>query len=390
MVSRKQLVQARFGLAALFFTLGFGSGNWLARIPAIRRTLDLGDRELGFLLLCSSIGAVVAFRTAGKWAGRWQSRELAGMAATAFGFLLFIPAAIQNVYACALALLCSGYAMGLLDVSSNANAVAFERKSKKNVLASLHGCCSLGAFSGAACGTLAASLKLDPLWHLLGVGAVLVAVSQVARHWMLEDPPRMPAAAAPARLNKALLLLGLCALCSSATESAMAQWTAVYLRDTLHTSEGTAGSGYAAFCGAMVTVRLLGDRIAGSWPKRVLLFRCGVLTAVSLSLALVANSPLPTIVFGMGVGAGVAMVIPTVFRGATALPKISAASALATVATLSYGGMLFGPPSIGMLAEHIGVRKALGLVVVLAVMLAALGRRVPGEADSVDEEGATG
>ncbi|MGI9493585.1 MAG: MFS transporter, partial [Geminicoccaceae bacterium] len=40
-------------------------------------------------------------------------------------------------------------------------------------------------------------------------------------------------------------------------------------------------------------------------------------------------------------------------------------ASIAAVATLGYGGFLIGPPVIGLLADHISLPAALGLVVIL-------------------------
>jgi len=74
----------------------------------------------------------------------------------------------------------------------------------------------------------------------------------------------------------------------------------------------------------------------------------------------------------MCVGAGLSLIIPVVFRAAARLPNVQPGAALATLATLSYGGFLLGPPTIGLVAEHWTLRIALGVVVLLAMVLTAL------------------
>ena len=367
---------AKRGVTAFFFGLGFAGANSLARIPTIREGLGLNDSQLGLLLLCSGIGAVIAFRTARLWARKKQSRHLATGATAVMGVLLFVPAWTSSPYVAGLSLTLSGYASGLLDISLNANGVLVERRLGRPILAALHGYCSLGSFSGAALGTMAATLGITPTVHLAVVGFSLAAISLYVGRYLIDDEPQPPSGDRSAVFTGPLVLLGAVAFCSSVGEGAMAQWTAIYLRDELNTTDGLASFGFAAYSAAMVTGRLLGDRLAGRWPAPLLLVRSGLLAAASLSLALLFDTPPAVIFFGMGVGAGLSMVIPAVFRSAVALPKVVPASALSAVATLSYGGFLFGPPSIGFIAQATSLRVALWLVVVLALALAGLGRKV--------------
>jgi MFS family permease len=50
--------------------------------------------------------------------------------------------------------------------------------------------------------------------------------------------------------------------------------------------------------------------------------------------------------------------------------------AIASVATLGYGGMLLGPPLIGLVAEAASIRAAFLILAVLAILIAAMARAV--------------
>ena len=71
-------------------------------------------------------------------------------------------------------------------------------------------------------------------------------------------------------------------------------------------------------------------------------------------------------------GMGYAVVMPLVFSRAARDPLISPGVALASVATLGYGGMLLGPPIIGFLANATDIRTSFVALVVLALLAAAL------------------
>jgi hypothetical protein len=64
--------------------------------------------------------------------------------------------------------------------------------------------------------------------------------------------------------------------------------------------------------------------------------------------------------------------VPIVFRAAGHVPGMSAGVGLAAVSSTGYLGFLVGPPTIGGLAELIGLPAALGVLVALAAAVALL------------------
>jgi hypothetical protein len=73
-------------------------------------------------------------------------------------------------------------------------------------------------------------------------------------------------------------------------------------------------------------------------------------------------------------GAGLAAVIPVVFRAAGSTPGIAPGMALAAVSSTGYLGFVAGPPLIGSVAEAIGLPAALIILVALGLVVAALAR----------------
>jgi len=103
----------------------------------------------------------------------------------------------------------------------------------------------------------------------------------------------------------------------------------------------------------------------------------GGLAATGLGAALLIGGPIAGIVgFGL-VGAGIANIIPVLFSSTGHSGGGAASSALAAVATPGYLGFLAGPPPIGLAAEHLGLRGALGLVCVACALVAVGARKLP-------------
>ncbi|WP_241682754.1 MFS transporter [Actinomadura sp. J1-007] len=152
----------------------------------------------------------------------------------------------------------------------------------------------------------------------------------------------------------------------------MADWSAVYLRETLGTGPGLAGLGYAGCAVAMTVGRLAGDRVVARFgPVRVL--RAGALVAaLGLGAGLLADHPAAAVTGFTLFGLGVAPVAPVTFSAAGNLPGVPAASGISRVTAVGYLGLLGGPPVIGFVAQATGQAWALAVPVALVAMIVPL------------------
>lgn len=229
---------------------------------------------------------------------------------------------------------------------------------------------------GAGTGAIAAQLDISPGWHMVGVTSPLLLLTLWAGGGLLPAAV-MQASAHLGRPKGVLLVLGAIGFCSSVGEGAMADWVGVYLHDNLATGVGVAGLGYACYSLAMVGGRFSCDALTQRYAPARLVRIAGLLVAVGLAAGLAINTPWAIIVASMAVGLGLSPIIPVILRAGGHLEDVPPSQALATLATLSYSGFLFGPPSIGLVAEHVGLRMGLALVVVLALVLTVLASWMP-------------
>ena len=182
--------------------------------------------------------------------------------------------------------------------------------------------------------------------------------------------------------SRELVTLGIIALCVMVGEGAMGDWSAVYLRKNLGTSEGWAAAGYAAFSVTMATGRFFGDGLAARFGP-VTLVRGSALVAVAGLVLLLASPWSGAALIGFAfVGFGFAPIVPMVFSAAGHRAGIHPGVALASVTTLGYLGFLLGPPIIGFAAGLVGLQVALGLLLVSTLCAVALAPAVRAEAPS--------
>jgi predicted MFS family arabinose efflux permease len=373
-----RLFRARAGVAAVFFLNGFGWGNWVPRIAEIQTKLGASDGQLGLALFMAAVGALIAMPLGGAAAHRHGSRTATAVTVACYGLSLPLLALAPDLIGLGLALLAVGAASGALDVSMNAQGVAVEKRYWRPIMSSLHGMFSLGAMAGAGTTGLIAALGLPLLPHFAAVCGVLLLVSMVACRPMLSAAAERGAAGPGfARPSLGILLPGVVALAALLSEGAMADWSAVYLSGSLGAGTSTAAAAFGAFSMTMAAGRFTGDHLVARLGGDLVVRAGGALAAVGLGLSLMIGEAIIAVIGFALVGAGLSCVFPVVLSSAARTPELAPSAAIAAVCTVGYFGFLLGPPAIGGLAEMIGLPGALGLVVLLCALIAALGSRAP-------------
>jgi MFS family permease len=369
--------RARLAVALIFCLNGLALANWIARIPDVKQQLALSDQRLGLVLLCVAAGALVAQPTVGWLIGRMGSRHLTTAMLIGFCLSVILPGLAVDMLSLMGALFVFGACNGGLDVAMNAQAALVEQSYDRPIMSSFHGLWSIGGLLGAALGGLIATQGVSVRTHLFGVAIVAVVIAVLATRWLVvDDNVRHEAAPSFALPPRALVLLGLIAFGVLFCEGAIADWSAVYLREGLHSSPAVAATGYAVFSLLMAAGRLTGDalalRLGPAWVVR----GGGALVALGIAVAVVSNVPVIAIIgFGL-VGAGLACSFPLILSAAARTPGVAANTAIAAMATVGYTGFLVGPPLIGTVAEAVTLRGALGLLVLVGVLVAVFGRAV--------------
>jgi fucose permease len=262
----------------------------------------------------------------------------------------------------------------------NANAVDVERGYARPIMSGIHGLWSVGLLGGSAVGTGAAALGVGVVLHFAVVAAVLAVVTIAATRGLLSAEPKGGAerqAAGPAspstrRWSTPVLLLGLIAFSSFAGEGSAADWSAVYMHETLGTGNGLAGIAFVAFSLGMIAARFAADALSARFGPRLVTRVGGVLAAGGLALALGAPYAATAVAGYLLFGLGLAPIVPITFSAAGNLDETRAGVMLGSVVTIGYVGSVIGPVIIGFAADALGLRVALILPALLALNIAAL------------------
>ncbi|MFC7053587.1 MFS transporter [Hansschlegelia quercus] len=375
--SRAHLLRVRVATTSLFFICGVGLGIWSAHIPLLKVGLRLGDGELGLVLLAMGVGAVAVMPFTALVVHRFGSAASSSAAALAYSAALALPPLAPNLLLLAASAFLIGLAVGLLDIAMNAHAGLVEQAWGRPIMSSIHAFFSLGGLAGGAAGAGLVWIGIGAPAAMALSAAALVTIAAVASFFLPLPGVEASGEAHALRLpSLAVAGLGLLALCSFVCEGAAMEWSGVFLRDVAGAPLALAAGGYAAFSLAMATGRLFGDRVVGRFGPILTITTSGVAASAALLLLIAAPTPWAAYAALMLSGLALSNVVPIVFSGASRVPGVPPAAALAMIATVGYGGQLLAPPSIGFLSDLFGLRAGFLVLFIGAVVIAFAGASV--------------
>ena len=287
---------ARIAVSALFFLNGFMIGSWAPKIPVFAARLGLSEAGLGLMILAFGLGSLVTMPVVGGQIARLGSAAVLRIVAVLLVPALVLLTLAPTVLLAVPAIIFFGAVAGGMDIAMNANAIVVERRMRRAIMSSCHGCWSLGGLIGAGSGGFLIA-TYGPLGHAFAVAilgalilfAITPSIAGDTAHHETGDRT-------PIRLPRTLLpyLIGIVALFSMVPEGAVLDWGALYLRKELGAGLALSGLGFGAFSAMMALMRFAGDtvrdRLGAVRTLRICTFLAfgGMMTAGLASNAVIA------------------------------------------------------------------------------------------------------
>jgi len=349
-----------------YAVFGLFWGSWAACLPAIQRATGASEAQLGLALLCVALAALPAMLVAGRLADVFGAR-LVPIFLVFFGGVEWLPGLARSVAMLILFLAFVGIATGLLEIAINAHAARLEALHGIRIMDGLHAAFSSGVLVGGIGSGLLRRAGAHPAWILAAVG-VLTALTAVAN---LGPYPPLAPRQLRARLARPLLIVGLVLALAFLVENGLETWSALFLERTLNANPAVSGLGPGLFAGAMVTGRVLAQKV--EWPSVAgrMLF-AGVAAAAGLAVAATAHHAAVALAGFVIAGGGLALSAPTLFGVAGRVGgEGGRGAALSTVAILGYLGFVAGPALIGAVSAASSLRGGFLFLCAVAVILAA-------------------
>ena len=375
---------SRFAVSLIFAINGMVFGTWASRIPAIVDFHDLSPGSLGLLIFLAGLSAVIAFSIFGRAADRYGAAFITKRAT-----LLLIPLTLifiayaNSIWMLVFAVIFFGAIHGGDDVAMNAWAAEVEREYTRPVMSSFHAMWSLGAGIGAGLGSLLAFYEVGFKNHFSLISIVIFVLALSAAFVPFESQKNKKEANSPfiSIPKGSLLPVATITFFASLSEGAVADWSAIFLKSVASLNDGNAALGFTVFSVCMFSMRLLGDRISFILGPATAARYSGLVALTGSVILLVSDSFL-LLLLGFGlIGLGIAVIIPLAFSRAGNDETISQGTAIASIATLGYGGMLLGPLFLGLIAEITSIKTSFLILPIMAFFIFILSKHLSIKSD---------
>ncbi|MGY6030245.1 MFS transporter [Phytobacter sp. AG2a] len=377
---RNALKHRLWALFTFFFIPGLLMASWATRTPAIRDILSVSTAEMGAVLFGLSVGSMSGILSSGWLVKRFGTRKVirASMAAAVVGMAILSLAlwfASPLLFAVGLAFF--GGSMGAGEVAINIEGAVVEREMNKTVLPMMHGFYSLGTLAGAGIGMTLTAFGTPATLHILlaalvAITPIVIAISAIPEGTGKDTPEdkQRNKAGVPFYRDAQLLLIGVVVLAMAFAEGSANDWLPLLMVDG-HGFNPTSGSLiYAGFTLGMTVGRFTGGWFIDRYSRVAVVRASALMGALGIGLIIFVDNAwvagLSVIFWGLGASLGFPLTISAASdTGPDAPTRVS------VVATTGYLAFLVGPPLLGFLGEHYGLRSAM-LVVLGLVLVAAL------------------
>ncbi len=381
--------RARLAAGAAFFVQGLLFITLTTRLPQIQERWALDELAVSGLLLMvvllAGVGSVVAEVVARRFSSAVVVRLGLLVATLGFASLLLAPA--FPVFVAGLA--AYGVGLGLVDASSNMQAVTVEHLYRRPILPSFHAFWTAGGIVATLVTLATSDTQVGPaLLPLLLLPVAALAAPFVARDRLA------PAAESLDVPWRRIMLLGIAMVLFYMVDTAATTWGPIYLDGTLGAPTGLAALATLPYLVATLMARAIGDGLVHRYGAVWLLRICGVVAALSLAVIVFAPTWVVAVVGFTVLGGAVATIAPLSFSAAGAIAggeglddvrRIERVDqVVARFNQFNYVGALLGAVLTGAIgSENLRLGFAVPMVLILGIIplasqFAIIRRRVDG------------
>lgn len=383
--SRNALKRRTWALFMFFFLPGLLMASWATRTPAIRDILSVSTAEMGAVLFGLSIGSMSGILCSAWLVKRFSTRKVIRTTMTcAVGGMVILSVALwcASPLIFALGLAVFGASFGAAEVAINVEGAAVERELNKTVLPMMHGFYSFGTLAGAGVGMALTALSVPANIHIILAAAVAIAPIFIAIRAIPDgtgknasEDAHLQEKGLPFYRDIQLLLIGVVVLAMAFAEGSANDWLPLLMVDG-HGFSPTSGSLiYAGFTLGMTVGRFTGGWFIDRYSRVTVVRASALMGALGIGLIIFVDSDwvagVSVILWGLGASLGFPLTISAASdTGPDAPTRVS------VVATTGYLAFLVGPPLLGYLGEHYGLRSAMMVVLALVILAALVAKAV--------------
>lgn len=372
---------ARLACMFYFMAPGLAYGLVTSRMPALKNMTGATEGELGIILLCFGLSALIGLAFAPRLIAKISAKTTLLASSLACMVFVVLVSFSSSVWFFGISMALLGICMGLCDVTMNVQGVEVERAYKKSSMNILHAGYNIGAAAAACAGSIFAATNFGVWVNFVLPVAVMAGMLWWAEPRLvtgnLEKPERSESSPLVSvepkkRLPFLVWVCGLLCVCCYVSEGSVGEWGSLYLHQEKAAPESIAALVFAGFSICSLLCRLVADRLRNNFGD-FLVSTAGATLALAGMLTVLSSSSWSICLIGYAMmGLGQAPIVPIAFSRAGAIKGVSTARATSLVSLLAYAGLLFAPPAFGLSAEHFGLHTALCAVPVLLTITVLL------------------
>ena len=362
-----------FAPAFVFASLNIWFGTWAIYIPSVKEKLHIDKADLGFALFFLALGVFVVFPIASKVIGRLGVGKATWFGVISCSISALLPLVAPNYPLLCLALFLFGLSNGITDIAMNTLVTEIEKRENVQFMSAAHGFFSLGGVI-AGVGSLLIAVIANPMLHMLGVVLIVFCINwNYKKYYVATVSASIKKEPFSISLLKPLFFLGLVAFISFASEGAVVDWSALYLKEMTAAPEFLIGTGFLAFSITMTLGRFLGDGIS-SRIGSVRIIILGAIVAILGYCGLLTSETYLSIMGFALIGLGFSVMVPELFRIGGKVKGVDSAQGIAFIAGIGYLGFLSGPVLLGFLADQYDLKTSFTVLLGAAVVILLLTR----------------
>jgi len=350
-------------------------GVWVAALPAIKQRLGFTDGSLGLSLLLAPLGALTGVLLSPRLfskipVGKWL---VAGNILICILYAVQVTATRRPVFW--LVLFATGF-IGLCNgVSVNAVIGTIEKRYQRRIMSSCHGMYSLGGGVSAGLAAIFYSLHLAAGYQIIIMALTVIVTVIFLKPHLFSYTERIHSGSSLAAPPASILGLAFICFVTFMGEGSIADWSAIYLKESLHSTAALASLGFAGFSVMMAIGRLNGDALVPKIGPKKIVIAGSLIAAAGFLLALVFPYKATAVLGFTIVGLGFSCIVPILFSAAANVRGVSPAMGIASITSGGLIGFLFGPSLIGLISEKINLAAGLSLIFFLSLASAFVGSR---------------